>query len=271
MGVPPTGEDREAFWRAPHRGDSFERQVRGVLRHLPHEPRCQLCVRRRSQGRRRRWMRALGKGPAAKNPRICSTCFTFIERHHGGAEIEASFLFADIRGSTSLAERTPPDRFHALLDRFYTTAHGVRRSRTAVASTSSSATRWSRCSFHLCPGPRHPAHAVEAALGLLRATGHARSGRAVGPGRRWGAHRPCLGRRGGGRVAHRADHPRGHGQHHRAPRTRRRARARFWWRARPRMRRASIPGLERHGAGSSRARSRRRQSSASVVRPPRDA
>ena len=42
--------------------------------------------------------------------------------NHGGAEIEMSMLFADIRGSTSLAETMPPGEYRALLDRFYNVA-----------------------------------------------------------------------------------------------------------------------------------------------------
>jgi adenylate cyclase len=38
---------------------------------------------------------------------------------HGGAEIEASFLFADVRGSTAMAERISPTEFRRQLDRFY--------------------------------------------------------------------------------------------------------------------------------------------------------
>ena len=175
MGVPPTGEDREAFWRDYlTRGDSFERRARAVLRLLPHEPRCQLCAAPFA-GPASPVMRALGKGPAAKNPRICSTCFTFIERHHGGAEIEASFLFADIRGSTSLAERLHAAAFHALLDRFYATATGC------VIAHGGGVDKFVgdevvAMFFPLMSGPRHPAHAVEGALALLRATGHGDAG-----------------------------------------------------------------------------------------------
>jgi len=116
-------------------------------------------------------MRALGKRQAAKNPRICATCFTFIERHHGGAEIEASFLFADIRGSTSIAERLPAAGFHALLDRFYATATAC------VVANGGGVDKFVgdevvALFFPLMSGPRHPAHAVEAALAILRATGH---------------------------------------------------------------------------------------------------
>jgi adenylate cyclase len=176
MRVPPTGDDeREAFWREYlTRGDSFERRARGVLRLLPHEPRCQLCAAPFA-GPASKVMRAIGKRPAAKNPRICASCFTFMERHHGGAEIEASFLFADIRGSTGLAERLSASAFHALLDRFYATATAV------VVASGGGVDKFVgdevvALFFPLMSGPRHPAHAVEAARSILRATGHGEPG-----------------------------------------------------------------------------------------------
>ena len=51
-------------------------------------------------------MRAIGKRPALKNPTLCNTCFDNMEKHRGGAEIDGSYLFADIRGSTA-AGRAP--------------------------------------------------------------------------------------------------------------------------------------------------------------------
>jgi adenylate cyclase len=48
-----------------------------------------------------------------------------VVEHHGGAEIECSFLFADVRGSTAIAEGMSPSSFHRLLDRFFTTASKV--------------------------------------------------------------------------------------------------------------------------------------------------
>ena len=38
----------------------------------------------------------------------------------GGAEVELTSLFADVRGSTSLAEQLGPTGTHTLMDRFYT-------------------------------------------------------------------------------------------------------------------------------------------------------
>jgi adenylate cyclase len=43
----------------------------------------------------------------------------------GGAEVELSLLFADVRGSTGLAERMPAQEFSRLISRFYGAAGRV--------------------------------------------------------------------------------------------------------------------------------------------------
>jgi adenylate cyclase len=48
-----------------------------------------------------------------------------MEKHPGGAEIELTLLFADVRGSTGLAERMPAQEFSRLVSRFYGTAARV--------------------------------------------------------------------------------------------------------------------------------------------------
>ena len=50
--------------------------------------------------------KAVGHGPTKSNPLLCNACFGQLRKHPGGAEIEISVLFADIRGSTGIAERT---------------------------------------------------------------------------------------------------------------------------------------------------------------------
>ena len=172
MALPPSESEREAFWRDYlNRGDSMERRVRRVFRALPHAPRCQLCAAPFA-GPLAPLMRAFGKRPADKNPRVCQSCFTFIAKRHGGAEIEATFLFADIRGSTTLAEQLSSSAFHALLDRFYTTASAV------VFDHDGAVDKFVgdevvAMFFPFVSGDRHATQAVEAAEALLRATGHA--------------------------------------------------------------------------------------------------
>jgi adenylate cyclase len=58
-------------------------------------------------------------GPSNSNPLLCNVCFGKIRRFPGGAEIEISVLFADIRGSTGIAERTSAAEFRQLVQHFY--------------------------------------------------------------------------------------------------------------------------------------------------------
>ena len=81
-------------------------------------------------------------------------------------------LFADIRGSTSLAEAMSPAEFHGLLDRFYTTATSVVFEHDGAVDKFVG-DELVAIFFPLLSGERHTHHAVEAAKGLLRATGHA--------------------------------------------------------------------------------------------------
>jgi adenylate cyclase len=97
------------------------RQIWGVL---PSPPRCKLC-NAPFRGPGGVLMRALAYGPSTLNRRLCKWCIRAMHKHPGGAEVEISVLFADVRGSTSLAERMPPDEFSRLMARFYGAAAGV--------------------------------------------------------------------------------------------------------------------------------------------------
>src|SRR5215213_9870016 len=103
------------------RGDPRERRVRRILKMIPDGPRCAACAGPFG-GLGGQLMRAFGKAPSTVNPNLCNACFTFMRRNRGGAEIECSLLFADVRGSTAIAERLPPLDFRALMDRFYRVA-----------------------------------------------------------------------------------------------------------------------------------------------------
>jgi len=58
-------------------------------------------------------------GQSRVNPMLCGLCFGSLRQHPGGAEVEISVLFADVRGSTGIAERTSSAEFRRLLQRFY--------------------------------------------------------------------------------------------------------------------------------------------------------
>jgi adenylate cyclase len=89
------------------------------LRHLPSPPRCKLCAAPFA-GLGGFILRRAGFGRFAGNSSLCENCITgFARKGVSGAEITLSVLFADIRGSTALAEHMRPGVYSAYLDRFY--------------------------------------------------------------------------------------------------------------------------------------------------------
>ena len=170
--------DKDRFWREYlTNGDSLERRLRQVFRHIPHEPRCKLCAAP-FRGPGAPVMRMIGKRPSDKNPHVCGQCFDYIAKNHGGAEIEVSLMFADIRGSTTLAEGISPGEFRALLDRFYAAASRsvFERDGGIDKFVGDEVVAFFFPGF---VGPDHAAAAIGAATDLLRATGH------EGPGGPW--------------------------------------------------------------------------------------
>ena len=171
MDIPPTDPEHEAFWREYlTRGAGFERRGRALFRRLPSDPRCRLCAAPFG-GAGAPVMRLLGKRPSPTNPTLCDACFVNLRRHRGGAEIEATFLFADVRGSTALGEGMTSAAFRATLDRFYAVAtHVVFAHDGAIDKFVGDEV----VAFFvpLMSGPDHASHAIDAAVALLEATGH---------------------------------------------------------------------------------------------------
>ncbi len=64
-------------------------------------------------------MHLLGFGRSKRYPQLCNACFTYTLRGRGGAEVPITVLFADVRGSTGIAERSSASAFSVLLARFY--------------------------------------------------------------------------------------------------------------------------------------------------------
>jgi adenylate cyclase len=70
-------------------------------------------------------MRIIGKSRSKKNPHFCADCENYMIKHQGGAEVEITMLFVDVRGSTSLAEKMNATEFSQLMNRFYEEAINV--------------------------------------------------------------------------------------------------------------------------------------------------
>ena len=119
-GEPLTSEDWETYYRLMSTRSS--RLWMGLLRSLPSSPRCGICGAPFS-GIGAKLVQPLGYRPSRKNPTLCDTC---IEASlPGGMTTEVGVLFADLRGFTSLSERSHPEQVSALLRRFYACAESV--------------------------------------------------------------------------------------------------------------------------------------------------
>ena len=95
----------------------------------------------------------------------------FCFKYPGGAEVELSMLFVDVRGSTSIAERMSAADFSRLMKRFYAAATGV-LIRTDAFIDKLVGDEVIGLYFPLFTGPNHARAAVGAAQQLLRVTGH---------------------------------------------------------------------------------------------------
>lgn len=164
------------------------RRLRRIFKHLPSSPRCVQCNApfRGIGGLAVRWLMDLR--PSTMNPRFCGDCEVFARKHLGGAEVEVALLFADIRGSTALAERTDAVTFSRLINRFYATTSDVLIRSDALIEklVGDEITALYAPGF---AGPDYARRAIESAEALLEATGH-REPRGpwvpVGVGVHWG-------------------------------------------------------------------------------------
>jgi len=159
----------EHYWQivllGQHPGLRRGRHLFGLF---PGSPRCKLCNAPFS-GPFVPLMRLLGKARSSKNPLFCGDCLA--KTPLGGAEIEVSLLFADVRGSTGIAERLSAADFGKLLNRFYKAATAV------LVETDALVDKFvgdEVIGLYLpgFAGPAHARAAVRAARELLSATGH---------------------------------------------------------------------------------------------------
>ncbi len=166
----------DEMWRKVLTGEIKEfSKMRRFLERIPSNPRCKMC-NAPFHGLGGRLVRlTLGKVPSKINPRFCSGCYDQLVQNPGSAEIDMTLLFADIRGSTTLAQEMGTTAFSRLINRFYVAA-------TQVFSDTDA---WIErlvgdqvIGLYLpgMAGPDHARIAVQAAHDILRAVGYGRSG-----------------------------------------------------------------------------------------------
>jgi adenylate cyclase len=167
-------QSQEEKWRAVLMGEArghicWTPWMRRINRSIPSEPRCKLCDN--PFGAPGSVLRFIGFGPSRLNRRICSGCIHALEKRPGGAEVELSLLFADVRGSTALAEQSSAGEFSKLMARFYGTAAQVVDRRNGIVDKFVG----DQIVALFIPGfagADHAEDAIEAARELLTETGH---------------------------------------------------------------------------------------------------
>lgn len=153
---------------------SFERMLafeKGLFVLLPGTPRCLECnvplggVGTLVAGP------ILGLRPSVLTPRLCNGCEKAILDTEGGAEVELSLLFADIRGSTAMAEQKNAMEYKDFIQRFYKGASQVLIEHNALVNRLVG----DQVIGLFVPrfaGGNHAAVAIESALEILYVTGH---------------------------------------------------------------------------------------------------
>jgi adenylate cyclase len=151
------------------------RWLRPVAKALPEDPRCRICYYP-FRGVGGLLVRTLfGVAPSQLNPQLCNMCEKVAHHYHGGAEIEMSLLFADVRGSTGIAENLSPVAFSRLIDRFYqaTTKVLYRKNGLVEKLIGDEVTGFFVPGI---AGADHARVAIEAGEDILGATGHGDTG-----------------------------------------------------------------------------------------------
>jgi adenylate cyclase len=162
----------EEMWvKLLNEGNTRIRRYRPIYSRLPSNPRCLNCHRPFS-GIGGALLRVLqGVQKSNKNPRYCAGCHSFTTQFPGGAEVELTLLFVDVRGSTTIAENMEALEFSRLMNRFYEAAINV-LIRVDAFIDKLVGDEVTALFIPGYAGKEHAQKAVEAGKELLKVTGH---------------------------------------------------------------------------------------------------
>jgi adenylate cyclase len=163
----------EEWWHALLTGDHPDERLREA-RHLfalvPGHARCKFC-NSTFDGPGAPVFRLMGRGPSRMTSQVCHQCQVLATEHFGGAEIELTLLFADVRGSTRLGEQMSPAEFSRLISRFFSaTSHVLLDTNAWVDKLVGDQVIGIFLPYYV--GPDHRLAAINAARQLLHVTGH---------------------------------------------------------------------------------------------------
>lgn len=163
----------EEFWRTwAHSGPPLRKVGQQKLfRFLPSEKRCKFCFAPFDGTSGSLLKNVLRIYPSRYNPHYCNVCDDFAKKFQGGAEVPMAMMFADIRGSTKLAEKIGSKDFSELINRFYVTSTEV----LAAGGAMIEKLVGDEVTALFVPGiagQEYQKSAITAARQLLAATGH---------------------------------------------------------------------------------------------------
>ncbi len=169
----------EEFWRdllTGATGDTPVREARNMFGFLPGHKRCKFC-NAPFDGAFAPVLRVMGRGPSRLTAQFCEQCQVLAQQHIGGAEVDLTLLFADVRGSTTLGEQMRPAEFSQLISRFFSaTSHVLLDTHAWVDRLVGDQVIGIYLPYFV--GPHYVQIAIDAARDLLQPTGH---GDAAGP------------------------------------------------------------------------------------------
>jgi len=164
----------EEFWRNWFMEGPPKAKIRRqkFFKFLPSEVRCKFCSAPFDGVAAPFVKNVLQVYPSRFNPFYCNTCDDFSNKYQGGAEIPITMFFADIRGSTALAEQIGAKEFSSLINRFYIKSSMVLSHAGAMIEKLVGDEVAAVFSIGLS-GENYHNQAIQAAKELLRETGHA--------------------------------------------------------------------------------------------------
>jgi len=148
----------------------FMKTLGKVYKALPSHPHCVECGIPMA-GLGGGALRMLGSAPSSFSSRLCSACENAVRKHEGGAELELTMLFADVRNSTPLAEEKGIRGFKEIINRFYKETSKVLIEHNALVNR----LMGDQVIALFVPrfaGLNHAKTALAATRDLLRVTGH---------------------------------------------------------------------------------------------------
>lgn len=168
-----TGEWHTPFPHELERWKELMKHQHRLFARFPSELHCYECGKPMTGF----WARFMGSTPSSFSPRLCGACENSARHYEVGAEVELTMIFADVRDSTSLAERKGTMGFKEIIQRFYKETSKVLIEHNAMVNR----LMGDQVIALFVPrfvGKNHEEVALHAARELLRVTGH---GDANGP------------------------------------------------------------------------------------------